>query len=453
MKARTKNQKCVVQLNKRIKPLGVRIKNWAKDSILQKRGVRYKSGTLNCFECGHRWKSESNEAWHDTIMEYICPCCKKELAIEATNKRTKNDNAYFTHVTTIAEYQLIRTFKIDVKYKVGKKPNYEIYECFRVFINEKGQGEVVGSLRGGMFYSYLGFWNGPMILRGKNTIYSKYTEQGTLYPKWKLQDFVIKRGFYYSKYQESEYIVSHVLIELLKNHKAETIWKDDRVMLFDYCIYAKNKIEKYWPTIKICIRKGYDMPSISSYFDMLNALEYFGKDLRNPRFVCPDNFFEAHDYWINKKAKREKILEDKLKHEERIAKLKANKKAGKIYNKRMEVYKDLSFVTDDIKIVPLLKIADVALAGDLMHHCIYKTDSYWKEKDNVLFGTFKDKKLIETTQFSLKEGRCKHSYGVNNKESKHHKEIVGILNNAKDTIKRLSRPKRKPKPKKELVAA
>lgn len=453
MKARTINQKRVVKLNKRIRDIGIRMEKWAQTNVLKNRGTRYKSGTLNCFECGHRWKSETKEAWHDTIMAIKCPCCKKELRVEATNKRTATDDGYFTYVTTIEEYQVIRTFKIHGIYKVGKKANYNCYECFRVFINEKGQGEVIGKLRGGFYNSYMDFWTGKMELRSRSTIFSKYTDQGVIYPKWNLQDYLIKRGFYYSKYQDSEYIISHVLVNLLGFSMAETIWKDDRVKLFDKFIYDKKLIQKHWSTIKICIRKGYDMHDITSYFDMIHALEYFGKDLHNPEIVCPKNFYEMHDYWINKKAKKEKAIRDKLRNEERIAQLKADKKAGEAYNRKMKKYKSLSFVAGSIKIVPFLKIEEVATAGDLMHHCIYSTSRYWKDKDNVLFGTFKNGKLIETTQFSLKEKRCLHSYGVQNVESKHHKEIVGILNNAKNNIVRLSKPKRKPKSKKELVAA
>ena len=468
MQARNKNQRRVVAVNRKMKPVGKRIENWAKEHLLETPAVRNKSGNITCMKCNHKWKSETEMAWHDEISETKCPNCKKELKVRQTQKRTFEDNGMFSHVTTLQEYQVIRTFQMYAYYKTNKKPRYYIQEGFRIYIDKDGNREVVGCLRGGGFYSWTSSFVGMMELRNPKAINQKYSDQGELYPKWKLQDFSIKAGFNAYSYAESKYNVSALLKVMLTVPNLETIQKSGDEELYKYCYQDPDDIKKYWSTLRICWRNKYIPNSWRSYFDMIKAMNKFGKDLRNRHYVCPENFNEAHNYWTDKAYQKYKTLsdirEEKRREREKLNNIeyqkrykarlkrekKARKKAKKNYSSRLEKFSELKFTFGDLVIIPLLTLKEVKKAGKLMHHCIYKTSSYWTDEDNLLFGSYWKGKLIETSQYSLSEKKVYHSYGVCNEVSEHHDKIIKIIETGRHKITKHLVQKRT---KKDLVAA
>ena len=54
------------------------------------------------------------------------------------------------------------------------------------------------------------------------------------------------------------------------------------------------------PPLRSLFQHNYKITDASTWYDMLDALEYCGKDLKS-KFICPDNLKEAHDLWIAKK--------------------------------------------------------------------------------------------------------------------------------------------------------
>tara|TARA_R110000772_G_scaffold19922_6_gene55408 strand:+ start:1606 stop:2928 length:1323 start_codon:yes stop_codon:yes gene_type:complete len=434
MRARTKNQKVVVALDGKIKKIGKRIVNWAEKSVLHKIGHRYKSGVLNCLECGHRWKSTAKLAWHDEVAECKCPNCKNELKIVSTNKRTDTQEGYFTVIEKAGEYQLIRTFILRTVLKCQSSAEYYHSECFRIYIRKDGKREVMAKLRGGGFY-YWAYWQGAMDLRQPSTIESKYSEEGLIYPNWDLQPFVVEKGFNAYSYEENKYTASRLMKIFLNCPHMETIEnRPGYHRLYKYCFEEPEQVHKYWSTIKICFRNNYTIPVPRTYFDMIDALSFLKKDLRNSAYVCPDELREKHDYWINQKRIAQRKRDAELSAAAKLRKLIADKKAIADYEERMSRFANLELVTGSLKIIPLFKIDDVQYAGEKLHHCIFKTDTYWKNASNLLLGSYFNDELIETTQYCLKDSEVLHSYGLQNQHSKHHKKIVKAIKTNKENI-------------------
>jgi transcription elongation factor Elf1 len=460
MRAGTKNQKRVIQVDRRkvdkkdkydnlikfedrIKPIGKRMIKWAENNVLKNYGFRYKSGTINCLKCGHHWQSDTKEAWHDVILEVKCPSCKNQLKVHSTNKRTEVDSDYFSHVTKAKEYQLIRTWQIKARYKCKQSAEYSIQECIRIYIGKDGKREVVAKLRGGGYYSWLGNWRDTLELRDKKSIDNKYAEEGLLYPKWDLHDYAIRCGFNAYTYAEAKYTVSSMLHVMLTFPHIETIVKANKMQLYSYCHEEPDTVKKYWSTIKICIRNNYDIGSPRTYFDMINAMNRFKKDLRNPHYVCPKDLRKTHDYWINKSHKLDKKLQKERAERDKLKEIERMKEQKELFELRMKKFSDLNFTFGNLKIAPFKTLDEVKKAGELMHHCIYKTTSYWDEPDNLLLGSYFNGKLIETSQYSLRDKSVYHSYGVLNKPSKHHKKIIKIIQTGKHKITECLKPKRK----------
>ena len=187
---------------------------------------------------------------------------------------------------------------------------------------------------------------------------------------------------------------------------------------------------------------------------MIEAMDKFKKDLRNSHYVCPIDFKTVHDYWINKNYRKNKALSDarqakrlkkeKLNDIELQIRLKEERKIGKNkYAKRLLPFTNLKFTFGDLVIVPFLKLKEVKKAGKLMHHCIYKTSSYWQNENNLLFGSYYKGKLIETTQYALDNNKVYHSYGVLNTPSEHSNKIIQILEKSTHKILACTKPKRK----------
>jgi hypothetical protein len=450
MKAKTKNQIRVVQVDNKIKSISKRVIKWAEKEIFQELGFRYKSGTINCLKCGSQFKSKTEQAWHDEITETKCPSCKSSLKIKATNNRTASDREYFTFVEKAKEFQVIRTCLINVSYKCKSKAEYKIREVQRIYIGANGKREVVAGVRTG---GWSDNWGYSLELRNPSTIDRLYGSEGHMYEKWDLHDFIIKAGFNQYVYNENKKYTSYkMMFTMLNVPQLETIEKRGIKELYKYAWDNPNHILKYWPTLKICFRNNFDLSKTQSYFDMIEALEYFKKDLRNSHYVCPKNFKEAHDYWIDKAYKKRKAIRDKKTEMEKLIAIEKEIKHIEDYAERMQKFSDLTFSFGDLKIVPFLNSEEVKEAGKLMHHCIYKTVSYWQESKNLLLGSYYKGKLIETTQYDLNEKEVLHSFGPNNKESKHHKKIVKIIETGNHKIHDCLKPKRKTKSKQLKVA-
>ena len=440
MKAKTKNQIKVVKLNKRIKPIGVTISNWAKENVLPVFAHRYKSGVINCLKCGNHWKSTSPVAYYDKIIETKCLKCNSKLRVVSTNDRVRKDENYFTQVTTIDNYQLIRTFMINANYKCRWHAKYTIQECFRIFINEKGKQEVIGLIKSISYYN--SSWQGGLELRNPDVIDIRYNQEGLLYHKWKLQDYVVQKGF--NAYVNDEVLNTAKLIisRLLISSGLETILKKGNINMFSYFLNRIAMLKNFWPTMKIVLKNDYPVESWGSYFDMIDALIYFDKDILNSKYICPVNFNESHDYWIKKKRKKLDKIRDIEIAKRNYEILQFEKLSFDKYENRMKVFLKLHLLGNQISIKPLLKIEDVKKAGELMHHCIFNSEKYWRESDNLLLGAYFKDKLIETAQYSIKHNQVVDCYGTNNKETKFHSDILDLINKNKKLISNFSKPKK-----------
>ena len=87
---------------------------------------------------------------------------------------------------------------------------------------------------------------------------------------------------------------------------AETLLKAGQYELLRmFCAGKGYEIKRTWPTIKICMRNNYVVKDASMWFDYLDLLGDEGKDLRNAHYVCPDNLNSAHDFYIERKRRKE----------------------------------------------------------------------------------------------------------------------------------------------------
>ena len=126
MKPRTRIQKEVAKLIRRLPELTEKQTAYAFEHCFKHYAHRTKGGILTCTECGHRWKSEHPLA--ESVCGCTCPHCGKELEVLDTRKRVFKDMEYFSVITTCKQFQVIRFFAVHLKRKVCQPAKYYISE-------------------------------------------------------------------------------------------------------------------------------------------------------------------------------------------------------------------------------------------------------------------------------------------------------------------------------------
>jgi hypothetical protein len=215
---------------------------------------------------------------------------------------------------------------------------------------------------------------------------------------------------------------------LLSDSKVETLLKAGQISLMKMCFnsYSVDKVNLYWPTIKICIRNGYIVKDASEYFDYLDMLGHFEKDLRNPKYVCPADLKKEHDRYVRKRNKQ-------LMNEE-IESLKESINNDNVdYFERISKFKDIEITKDNITINVIDNVWKVYEEGINMKHCVF-TNNYHKIKDIILLSAKVNSMPVETIAYSLLEHKVDQSRGKHNQITEYHNDIINIIESNKHLL-------------------
>ena len=158
------------------------------------------------------------------------------------------------------------------------------------------------------------------------------------------------------------------------------------------------------------------------WFDYLQLLERYHKDLRNAHYVCPKNLKKTHDLYVAKK-KRDDEKERRKRDMQRLLEL---KEVAQKYIEEKSKFFDLKLSDGKIIVVPLKNIEEFKQEGDIMHHCVF-TNEYFKKKDSLILSARIGKKHIETVEVNLKTLQVVQSRGVCNENTEYHNRIIGLV--------------------------
>lgn len=424
MKPKTKLQKRVALLSKKLPPLTEAQINWAKENIYKPTGyLRTKS--VWCLECGENFGIENG--MHSSILGEECPRCGKELKIIKSRKRSFQESYYYTIFTRSKEYQVLRHFIVKKICKSGSPCEIEIKECVQNWITPKGK--ILNIARAtapmGFYYDSWLFYT-RMELRSQYSYYNKYDIYSNfIYPRKEIIPELRRNGFKGGLHDISPY---KLLPGLLSHSKLETLMKAKQYkLLARFCNdYSITKIDKYWPAIKICIRNNYIVKDASNWCDYIDLLLHFGKDIRNSHFVCPENLNAVHDKYVEKR----RIERERLEVEEKKKRAIENEAA---YKEFIERFLDLTISDEEVVIEPLKSVAEFIAEGDELHHCVFANNYF--DRDNCLILSAKiNGERVETIQFDLNELQVVQSRGAFNKNTTYHKRIVELVNKNKHVI-------------------
>lgn len=421
MKPRNRFEKTVLAQSEKLCPIIREEEEWAFRNCIDHYAFRLPKGRTTCMDCGHSWIMEQD------VKTCICPECNAELNVINTRKLKCRQKQYFTDLTTSGEYQVLRMFLLVVIMEKGSKAKYQIFEIGHYWWDSQGKKAIVAIQRIPGYYIDTFKFSSPLAIRADNEAYM-HVSHAPIYPAFKISDTLKRNGFDGNFH---DIVPTRLIPALLTNSKAETLIKAKQYKMLNHYLNSACNLDRYWSSIKICIRNKYIIPDGSMWCDMIDLLRFFGKDTSNHKYVCPSNLKVQHDRLMRKKEHLEekavlaKRLEEAKMHEKEYRKMK-----GKFFS---------IVITDGLLHIRVLKsVAEFAEEGTVMHHCVWTNRYYLKEDSLILSATINGKR-IETVEVSLKTFKVVQSRGIYNSNTEYHDRIVGLVNSNMTVLRNLAK--------------
>lgn len=430
MKPRTKLQKAVVKSAESLPPLS----EYQRRQAIKEASIHIakldRKGNYICLECNHQWHGEKAD-------EIVCPECGCKLKVDTSRKRCFEDKEYFAVTRKCNGFQVVRVFYLCTYLKKGEKARRWVDEAFQRWITPTGKSLIIGRRRHWLScYCDSWDWSSNMELRSEcnaHTI-SPYVTVGrhSVIPE------LIRNGFDGNFHEcSAAFLFKH----LLTDNRIETLWKVGQYELvrhfFRVGVYS---MDTFWTSIKVAVKHHYSITDASMWCDLIRFLNELGKDVRNPKFICPADLKTTHDEWHRRvEAKRRKEAERRARRQQMDAEqryLEDVKKAmqeQKRYKKDKSKFFGLQFSDNEIVICPLKSVKEFIDEGRLMHHCVF-TNKYYLREDCLIFHALIDGVSVATIELNLRTMEIVQCRGKHNQKPEHYDRIVELINKNKKQI-------------------
>lgn len=285
MKPRNKFEKAVLEQSKHLCPITKTQDKWAFRECIDHFAYRLPKGRTTCMDCGHSWVMNKHR---ETCT---CPHCRAKLQVKETYERKLQQKQYFTILTTCGEFQVLRMFLLIVGMEKGYKAQTSIIEIGQYWWNMQGRKTVVAIQRVlGHYVDSFSYYS-PMAIRNDNEAY-QHIAHSPIYPKFKDTDILRRNGFKDNFYG---IVPTQLIPALLTDSRVETLLKAGRTDHLRYFLGNKRTFEELWQSYKIAVRNGYEIADISLWNDYVDTLRRLGKDIHNPKYLCPTDLKGEHD--------------------------------------------------------------------------------------------------------------------------------------------------------------
>lgn len=372
--------------------------------------------TYYCLECGHNWKRVNGVQ----LSNVVCPNCYKKLEVTDRYSNGLKETDYYQIVTTKQEFQIVRMVCVSKTMKKLQKPSYFAHEVMRIFITPDGNLRFLSKNVMGMSM-YIDQW----VIGSELTLKSNYdTPRLRLSPSFIMPGAkvlpIMKRNGFKGKFYG---IAPQILLrELLTDSIAETLIKSNQMDLLHYHLRNTSikKDGKIWGALKICNRNNYIVKDAKLWVDYLDLLEYYWKDLKSAKYVCPKDLRKAHDKLMSRKQKEimKKTFEENKKQ--------IGKNQKQFFRAKQHFF-GLIFSEKNISISVIETVKEFLEEGCYHNHCVF-TNEYYKKQNSLILSAKVDGIPTETIQLSLENFEVLQSRGRGNKASKYNRQILSLIN-------------------------
>ena len=423
MQPKTHIQKEVVRLSKLMPGITQAQASYAHRHCFDRFMYRTKKKSV-CFECGHEWETDQSH-FFDAIIGNTCPSCGEKLKLSESKGWRRKDFEYFCIFTTFKGYQLIRYFVARRWCRLGEKATYKFDEVIQHWINPDGK-RVVMTIRVNGMSMYYDNWAFESEIEVRTLHHRAFPSiNGVyIYPKKRFVPNVLRNGFQGDFYSIHP---SDLFCMILGDNKAETLIKMGQYKLVEYYHRHEAEVIERWPSVKICARNGYLIEDPSMWFDHLELLERFGKDIHSPKYICPRNLKADHQRLTNKAMR----IDDREQYERK----KKEEYENKLFREAKKRLFDLEFTDGDIRVVVLRTPQQFKKEGEILKHCVY-VNGYYKRDTSLIMSARKGKERLETIELSLKDMKILQCRGYKNEETSYHKAIMDLVQKNTKVIKK-----------------
>lgn len=422
MKPRTKLHHQVLSLSECLPNITIEQKKWAFSNCLKHIAYRTKSN-VSCLDCGHIWVGPQEG------KGCTCPSCNEKLEIVDTRKKKFEQTKKIMAVLDVKDgFQVVRFFEIFSYHKSGEKPNQYIWEVVQQYFAPDGKLTIVGRNR--TLNAHVDSFNGDLEIRNHfpnywtNNKYDIWADR--IFPKTKLLPIYKRNGF---SARIKDIPVYRMLKDLEGDTLLETLLKANQMELAVARLGDRSSaISRYWSSIKICIRNRFVIRDPGIWLDYIDLLNYFGRDLNSPKYICPKNLKREHDLLVRKKTARLRQAEAKRKRLKAIEDQQA-------YMDARRAFFGLVFKKEKLQINILETVSQFIEEADVHKHCVF-TNEYYKKPDSLIFSAKVDGVPVETIEVSLSKMKVVQSRGRNNKASEHNDSILELMNKSMPKIRK-----------------
>ena len=353
MKPRNKFEKAVLEQSKHLCSITKQQSRWAFRECIDHFAYRLPKGRTTCMDCGHSWIMNKHR------KTCTCPHCRAKLQVKETYERKLQQKQYFTLLTTCGEFQVLRMFLLIVSMEKGYKAQTSIIEIGQYWWNMQGRKAVVAIQRILGHYVDTFSYYSPMAIRNDNEAY-QHIAYSPIYPKFKVTNKLQRNGFKDNFYG---IVPTHLIPALLTDSRVETLLKAGRTDHLRYFLSNKKAFEELWQSYKIAVRNGYEIVDISLWSGYVDTLRRLGKDIHNPKYLCPADLKVEHDH------KHEELLRQREREEIRQKQQKAMEDEKRFRELKSKFF-GICFTDGTIQVHVLESVQEHLEEGVSMHHCV-----------------------------------------------------------------------------------
>ena len=410
MKARNKFEAAVMEQSKHLRPITKQQIKWAFRECITHFAYRLPKGRTTCMDCGHSW------VMNKPRETCTCPHCRAKLQVQTTRARKHKEQHYFTILTTSGNYQVLRMYLLIVGMEKGYKAQTSIIEIGQYWWNMQGRKAVVAIQRVLGHYVDTFSYYSPMAIRNDNEAY-QHIVYSPIYPKFKVTYILRRNGFKDNFYG---IVPTQLIPTLLTDSRVETLLKAGQTDHLRYFLGNKRAFEELWQSYKIAVRNGYEIADVSLWSDYVDTLRRLGKDIHNPKYLCPTDLKGEHD------RRHDELL--RVRESEEIEqKQKKAMEDEKRFKELKSKFFGICFTDGTIQVHVLESVQEYLEEGVSMHHCVF-SNAYYLKEDSLILSASIEGRRIETIEVSLKTLEVVQSRGVCNKNTEYHEQIVNLVN-------------------------
>lgn len=441
MKPKTKRQVEIMKLHAKLCECKPQWEQWMRHEGFYHYAIHKAANSkhYSCSECGGQFECSPLSM---QVLKTKCPHCGAVMEKELIIRKNKYDESYFCISQAVGEYQVLRVFHIDRYVEFGKHASFiypnqiypmqprEVLQRWMYIRAGKEEFQTVSLKKkmGGFLNQTLGYdFTSQMEIRAKQH-YS-----GGYYGYYGYTSSVIEVscvGRIVSATKRMQYgrrFLKGAKFDMYEAYKRACDTNYQTMGEMGYSKWANSmaleNIHARWQSIKIAMRHHYAPKDAKLWLDYIHMLDNEFKDIRNPKYICPQDLKKAHDDMV-KAIQRRRAKEQRKRAKEEMQRLmRQNHK----FIKLRKPYLGIVITGENLVIRPLQSAVEYYEEGLAMNHCVGTANYVMKKESICLSARDAQGERLATIELSLNNLKILQCRAAHNAVPERQSEINQLI--------------------------